>query len=149
MAKAKKNSNLPYIVMGTIGAVAIGGGVVYFVQKGKAERIAEAQMWTAKGPPCLELTEAEFAAQKMELKHTFAFGGITLSRAYGAAECTDIHDDGGRGAGMHQVCSFGAPGVVRAKTAGADKIFQAKFAQPVTLSYQNGQFGCVLAAPGR
>jgi len=146
---ANKTSNLPFFIMGGIAALAMAGGVVFFVQKGKAERIAEARMWTAEGPPCLELTEAELAAEKLDLRHSFSYGGITLSRAFGAAECTDIHDDGGKGSGLHQVCTFTAPGIVRAKTAGADKIFQAKYAKPVTLSYQNGQFGCVLAQPGR
>jgi hypothetical protein len=145
---AKRSKPFPILPVAIAGGVIVAGALAYVITTANtAQKVAEAAQWTAAGEPCLTLTKAEFDAQNIALTYSFDYQGMTVARAFGQAECTDIHDDGGKGGATHSVCVFTAPGVVKATVDGQDHYFQAKFAKPVTLAYEDGKFSCVLAKP--
>jgi len=146
---AKRSKPFPVLPVAIAAGVIVAGGLAFIITvSNTAKQVAEAAQWTATGEPCLALTESEFEAQKVALPYSFDYQGMTVARAFGQAECTDIHNDGGKGAETHKVCVFTAPSVVKATVAGQNHYFQAKHAKPVTLSYEDETFRCVLATPG-
>jgi hypothetical protein len=104
----RKGGGLPLGVLAIVVVAALGAGL-WFWTVPRWE--AEARHWTVKGPPCRELTAQQYQAAaaggpRLQIDD---FDDVDFGRAYGHVSCADIHDDGGRGFGMHAVCEFSSP----------------------------------------
>lgn len=138
----RKRGGLPLGLLAIAGVAAIGTGL-WFWTVPRWE--AEASRWTVKGPPCKELSAAEFQAASADgPMQVDAFDDIDFGRAYGHVSCSDIHDDGGRGWGQHPVCQFSSPTRVVVRSGKAQTYFSAPPGQPVTVSVVKGRAECVL-----
>lgn len=135
-----------YVAAAVIGLGLAIGLTGYDLMKGRAATIAEAKAWTIEGPPCPQLPIGEITRQPVAGK-SFGYAGSGFAYAYGHVACAEIHADGGKSLFRgYPVCQFTSPGVVIVDTAGTDTLFVPGLGQRATVSVNDGEARCVMAA---
>lgn len=109
-------------------------------------RIADAKAWAIGGPPCPQITRAEFLVHGLKGPKRFDYEEAAFYRRFGHVTCAPIYDRGGRGRRFHPVCQFTSPGDLLIRTDAGEWYFRPGAGQPATVSVEHGQARCVMAA---
>lgn len=104
-------------------------------------RAAEA---TVMGPPCPQLTEAEFAARKLKAPKLTSYEGVVFSRQVGHMDCSALRYGGGWGTETYPVCQFTAPIAVTVATDKGKWFFAPGPGQPATVAVPRGEARCIM-----
>jgi hypothetical protein len=112
----------------------------------KRTRIADAKAWAIAGPPCPRIAEAEFLGGSRKPIRKFDYDEVTFLRRDGHVDCAPIYEDGGRGDRFHAVCQFTNPESLQVRTGKGEWAFRPGPSQPATVSTENDEARCVLAA---
>lgn len=133
-------------MLGLASAALLGGVLTLRFLDIRAQRVADARVWTVAGPACPTITSAELEAEVGKGLRSFEYGDATFFRRDGDVECAPIYEDGGRGDAHYPVCRFTVPGVLRIRTAQGEWRFRPGRGRAATVAVPRGAAGCVLAA---
>lgn len=141
----KKPKRLPLLGM----AIVIGGlivlAVVHFgLELRRPQWLAEARHWTVQGPACAPVSRAAFLASRIETPEALDYDEVSYRRSSGHASCAQIHDQGGRGFGLVDVCQFSSPNGLVVRTGKTETYYIATIGQPLAISIDHGVQSCVL-----
>ena len=142
-------SRVPRQVWWSLAGVALVVLVWQFVGGYRAvqqERIADAREWRIEGPPCPQITAAQFVGKRQRGPRSFEYQGVTFFRRYGHVSCAPIYYDGGRSDLLYPVCQFTSPGDLLIRTRKGDWYFQPGPGQPATVSAAHDDARCVMAS---
>ncbi|WP_372781264.1 hypothetical protein [Phenylobacterium sp.] len=133
-----------------IGAVVVltaGIGMVAFqFVRDRNAHVATAQAWDIKGPPCPQVSAADWTARQLKAPKTFDYDGTQLGRWSGDASCSDVKDKGGSGFRTDKICQFTSPTVLTVTTPTGTTYYETGAGQPATLSLHRDVPRCVLAS---
>jgi hypothetical protein len=134
-----------------VAAVTLSSGwyLTSNYRKVVAQRVADAQAWRIDGPPCPNITQAQFLGVHHKPPRRFEFEGVVFFRRHGHADCAAIRDRGGRGDHRHAVCQFTSPGDLLIRTPAGDWFFRPGPGQPATVSTSGPRPACVMNAKFR
>ena len=136
-------------IMAGVAVLLVGAAAAFSRLSHLPAQIAAAKAWTIVGPPCPEITKADFSAQPMKAEQVFSYDDIGFARAYGHAECNEIVDHGGKGWGTYPVCKFTGPGILQVSTPkDGDHFFAPGAGVAATLSFADGRAACVTGPNG-
>ncbi|WP_374470038.1 hypothetical protein [Phenylobacterium sp.] len=148
----RRPARLYALLAGGFVLVGLAGFAAWEVRDwlGRREAAVEtAKAWDVQGPPCPELSEAEFRARGLKAPKAFEFEGVVIARRHGHVSCQMVADNAGRSFSSHVVCQFTGPGVLRVTAPGGERRFEAGPGQPATVSTEGGAPRCVLASKFR
>lgn len=133
--------------------LAIVGGLVWIAAHILAEehavragRIADARAWAIDGPPCPQITEAEFLGNHHKGPRRFDYEGVSFFRRYGHVTCSPVYEHGGTSKRFHPVCQFTSPGDLLIRTPKGEWFYRVGPGRPATVSVPGQEARCVLAA---
>ena len=140
-----------YGVAHVIGTVAvIAAGTAYFsidYLRTRDAHVATAKAWDIKGPPCPQLTAAEWTAQRQIAPKTFDYDGTTLGRVAGDASCSDVKADGGTSVLVtDKVCQFTSPAALTVTSPAGTFYYAPGAGQPATIHIHKDRPACVMAS---
>ncbi len=104
----------------------------------------EHDYWRLSGPPCP--TYPGRLTSKRPPGQVFAFEGLTIARAAGAASCSGLFEGGSWSQTEAVVCQFTHPVTLRVGVGGQTRWFFPDVARPATLTLRKGALNCVLAS---
>lgn len=104
-------------------------------------RAAEA---TVLGPPCPELTAAEFAARKLKAPKATNYENVIFARQFGHMDCRSLRYGGGWGTDTYPVCQFTSPAALHVRTARGEWFYAPGPGQPATVATPHGHARCVM-----
>ena len=134
-------------VIGGVLVVTLGTGFfAWNAWRGRHVDIATAREWDVKGPPCPQLTPAQWTASRQQARHVFDYDGIKLGRWSGDASCSDVHSKGGTGFGIDRICQFTNPTALSVVTRAGTFYFLPDVGQPATVVIHKDVPRCVLAS---
>ncbi len=128
-----------------IVALAIGMGVAVAAStwlQQAPRNLAQARRWAIHGPRCPALAAGDFADLAVKPAASFQYDDVTFERGYGHVYCDEIHDDGGRGPGVHPVCQFTGPAVLKV-TSPKGRFYFFPSTGRATVEVQRGVATCV------
>jgi hypothetical protein len=135
------------LAAGAAISLAIAGYfAVATVLRDRDNNIADAKAYGPSGAPCPTVTRAQLAANGPGLRHSFDYGGMRLSHAFGDTDCAWIVDHGGAGMGRFPVCRFTSPGSLEVVVGKTDVLFAPGLGQPAAIVLDKGQVRCLLTA---
>ncbi|MGZ6015992.1 MAG: hypothetical protein ACXWKM_09635 [Phenylobacterium sp.] len=138
-----------YGIAHVLGALIVITGVTgffgYNAWRGRNADIGAAKAWDIKGPPCPQLTEADWSAKHLKAPKVFDYDGTKLGRWAGDASCSDIKTHGGAGLGVDKVCQFTAPAALTVTTGGGVTYYVPSPGQPATVRIHDDTPSCVMA----
>jgi hypothetical protein len=102
--------------------------------------------WKIDGPPCRQVTAAEFVAEGRKLRAGAIYEDVAFVRQYGHMSCASLRYGGGWGTAVYPVCQFTSPHGLKITTDKGDWYFAIEPGQPATVATPHGQARCVLAA---
>lgn len=137
--------------------LAIGAGVVVVVAIPawlvaqnflihRAANIKSAQEWSINGPPCPEISAADFADRHLKAPHGTRYEDTVFFRQFGHLTCTSVNYNGGTGLGVYAVCQFTSPNVLRVQTPKGEWFFVPGPGRPATVVTPHDVAHCVLAS---
>jgi hypothetical protein len=133
-----------------IGAVVVIGAaglaITFELIRDRNASVATAQAWDIKGPPCPQVSAADWTAHGLKAPKVFDYDGTKLGRWSGDASCSDVKDKGGAGFRTDKICQFTNPTVLSVTTPAGVTYFQPGVGQPATLSIHRDIPRCVLAS---
>jgi hypothetical protein len=112
----------------------------------RTEALARAQEAAIEGPPCPQLTAAQFAARGMKAPKGVLYEDVVFYRQFGHMSCHALRYGAGWGNRVYPVCQFTSPNALRVTTAKGDWYFAPGFGQPATVGAPHGLARCVRAA---
>lgn len=112
------------------------------IQRDNENNAADARAYGASGPPCPVTTPARLAVEGPRLRHTFDYGGMSLSHAFGDSDCAWIVGKGGR----YPICRFTSPGSLEIRDGKTDQLFAPGIGRPAAVLRQGGQVRCLMTA---
>lgn len=104
-------------------------------------RAAEAEV---SGPPCPQLTEAQFVARKMKAPKATNYEGVVFARQFGHLDCRALRYGAGWGTETYPVCQFTSPNVVTVTTDKGRWFFAPGMGKPATVAVPRGEARCVM-----
>ena len=114
--------------------------------KNRTAALALAREWNIVGPPCPDLTRAQFEAQGFKARKGLEYAGVMVSRQFGHVTCSQLRYGEGWGLASYVVCQFTSPNVLKVETAKGEWYFAPGMGQPATISTPHGQARCVMAS---
>jgi hypothetical protein len=132
-----------------VAAVIITAGIGFLtlqLVKDRSANVARAKAWNIQGPPCPALTQADWAAKHYEAKKAMEYGGAVIGRAAGDADCSEVHENGGKGLGIDLVCQFTSPAALSVSSKAGTFFFTPGIGQPATLIIHHDTPRCVMAS---
>ena len=149
IGRSSKSISMRYY-FAMVFVVAIVAGFLFVNSTYHREKsIEEANYWTIRGSPCVQLSRDQFAASRAQTPRSFEFLGIIFSRFSGHVSCAEIKSDGGRGWRSQIVCQFTSPKALRIKTGGGEFYFLPGPGQPATVSVLDDRATCVMSSKFR
>jgi hypothetical protein len=134
-------------VIGAVVVIGVAGLLVTFeLVRDRNANIATARAWDIKGPPCRQVSAADWAARRLKAPRVFDYDGTTLGRWSGDASCSDVKDKGGAGFRTDKVCQFTNPTVLTVTSPAGTVYYETGVGQPATLSVHRDLPRCVLAS---
>ena len=134
-------------VIGAVLVIAAGSGfLAYELLRDRHDNIATANAWDIKGPPCPQLTAAQWEARHLKARQIFDYDGRKIGRWSGDANCNDVHDKGGGGLFVDRICQFTNPTNLMVQTPKGTFYYDTGVGQPATLSIHKDEPKCVLAS---
>lgn len=117
----------------------------YVVWETWSEIQAMKRAWTIAGPPCPVVAKpAPWATNHHRATRSFPYGPATFARAFGAASCVAIPEDGLWTQRSYHVCQFNNPGALTVTAAGRSTTFQPPPGRRATVTVRHGQVRCVV-----
>jgi hypothetical protein len=114
--------------------------------KDRAEALSYASEWEIDGPPCREVTAAQFAAEGRKLRSGVIYQDVAFVRQFGHISCASLRYGGGWSTSVYPVCQFTGPHGVKVTTKKGDWYFVTAPGQAATVATPHGKARCVLAA---
>jgi hypothetical protein len=114
--------------------------------KHRGEALTLAGEWAIEGPPCVEISQAEFEARGLRARKGTVYEDVTFYRQFGHVQCTGLRYGGGWSQSLYPVCQFTTPKALKISTATGDRYFDIGAGQPATVAVPRGRVRCVLAA---
>lgn len=128
-------------LVGVMLMLAIAGAYLWVDMKhGAARDAADLTAYAASGPPCPTAAPASLQTNGPHLRHSFDFGDMTLSYAFGGADCAWIK---GR-EGQQAVCKFDSPGSLGAKLKGPQQLFAPGLGVSAAIVRQGDTLSCLM-----
>jgi hypothetical protein len=112
------------------------------------ERVDQAT-YGPSGPPCPTGAPARLAAAGIRPRHSFEYGGLALSYAFGGADCAQIVGQGGVfgiGAPRVSVCRFTSPGGLGVGQGAGQRLFAPGLGKPAAIVKDRQGVRCVMTA---
>jgi hypothetical protein len=97
-----------------------------------------------EGPPCPQLTAAEFVARKLKAPKLTSYEGVVFGRQFGHMDCSALRYGAGWSTEMYPVCQFTSPSALSVKTDKGEWFFAPGPGQPATIAVPHGQPRCVM-----
>ncbi|HWA61774.1 MAG TPA: hypothetical protein VG939_10385 [Caulobacteraceae bacterium] len=148
---APNRTRRTFVAVAAVGALASLAFLVYASLKDRAINVAEAtaesSAWKIAGPPCPGLTAADYRTQGLSADKTFDFNGLTYSRRFGNAFCSEVATKGLMGAASYPACQFTSPDVLAVKRGRDLFLFRPGLGRKATVTVRDGRVACVMAAP--
>lgn len=144
-AGMSRQAKMTFIGGAAVALAAAGAVLAHNWWEQRKEAIANADAWTIAGPPCPELTEAQFAAAGLKTRKSTEYNGIVFGRVAGHLTCNEVVNDGGKGLGKYAVCQFTAPSVLTVTAGEQAFYFRPGVGQDATVEVKDGQAKCVMA----
>ena len=110
-------------------------------QRRRVVETEAAAVYGAYGPPCPTATPERLPSVAPPLKYSFDYGGMTLLRSFGEADCAWIRTGDGR----YPICRFNSAGALEAKDGKADLLFVPGVGRPAAVMRRRGVIICVMA----
>lgn len=104
-------------------------------------RAAEAEV---SGPPCPQLTEAEFVARRLKAPKATNYENVVFARQFGHMDCRALRYGAGWGTDTYPVCQFTSPNAVTVVTDKGKWFFAPGAGQPATVAVPRGEARCVM-----
>ena len=104
-------------------------------------RAAEAKV---EGPPCPQLTAAQFAARRLKVRKLTNYEGVIFGRQFGHMDCRTLRYGAGWGTAIYPVCQFTSPSALSVKTEKGEWFFAPGPGQPATIAVPRGEARCVM-----
>lgn len=104
-------------------------------------RAAEARV---DGPPCPQLTGAQFAARKLKAPKQTHYEGVVFGRQFGHMDCRTLRYGAGWGTEIYPVCQFTSPATLTVRTSKGAWFFALGPGQPATIAVPRGEARCVM-----
>ena len=134
-------------VAGAVIVLTLAAGLIAWNWvRGRNVDIATAREWSVAGPPCPELTAAQWAARHEKAPKVFDYDGTQLGRWAGDASCSDVKTHGGTGFGVDKICQFTNPVALTVVSPAGAFYFLPGVGKPATLAIHRDRPRCVLAA---
>ena len=131
---------------GLVSLAIVGSFVVAGALRDRDHNIDDARQYGASGQPCPVVTRAQMAADGPGLRHSFDYGGMHLSHAFGDTDCAWIVSHGGAGMGRFPVCRFSSPGSLEVSVGKTDVLFLPGLGKPAAIVLDRGQVRCLITA---
>lgn len=106
-------------------------------------RAAEADV---QGPPCPQLTDAEFAARPLSAPKATNYEGVIFARQFGHMDCSGLRYGAGWGTETYPVCQFTSPNALSVQTDKGKWFFAPGLGQPATVAVPHGEARCVMGS---
>jgi hypothetical protein len=106
-------------------------------------RAAEAKI---DGPPCPQLTAAQFAQRGLKAPKATDYEGVVFGRQFGHMDCRTLRYGAGWGTEVYPVCQFTSPNALSVKTARGVWFFHPGPGQPATVATPHGEARCVMGS---
>ncbi len=144
MSPRSKRPPSPAMISTAIGValmLAIGGWFLWAdMMRAKLHSDDDAAAYAASGPPCPAVTPVQLETNGPNLRHTFGYGDMALSYAFGGADCAWI-----KGAeGSQAVCKFDSPGSLGVKLKGVQLLFTPGIGKSAAIVRQGDKLSCVM-----
>ena len=134
-------------VIGAVLVITLGTGFfAWNAWRGRNVDISTAKAWDFKGPPCPQLTAAEWTARGERTRNVFDYDGTKLGRWSGDASCSDIHANGGKALSVDKICQFTNPTALSVVSPAGTFYFVPGVGQPATVAIHKDVPRCVLAS---
>ena len=104
-------------------------------------RAAEAKV---DGPPCPQLTAAEFAARKLKVTKATNYEDVVFGRQFGHMDCRTLRYGAGWGTAIYPVCQFTSPAALTVRTSKGEWFFAPGIGKPATIAVPHGEARCVM-----
>lgn len=114
--------------------------------RGRDVDIATSRAWSIEGPPCPQLTAADWAARRQKAPKVFDYDGTQFGRWAGDASCSDVKTHGGTGFGVDKICQFTNPVALTVVSPAGAFYFLPGVGQPATLAIHKDVPRCVLSS---
>lgn len=98
------------------------------------------------GPPCPEITKAQFEAQRLKKFRTTLYEGEVIGRQFGHMDCSRLRYGGGWSPAGYTVCQFTGPGLLSVKTDKGEWFFAPGVGKPASIGTPHGKAQCVMAS---
>lgn len=99
-----------------------------------------------EGPPCPQLTAAEFAARKLKVTKATNYENIIFARQFGHMDCRTLRYGAGWGTAIYPVCQFTSPNALSVKTPKSEWFYAPGPGQPATIAVPHGEARCVMGS---
>jgi hypothetical protein len=134
--------------IGAVLVITLGTGwFAWDAWRGRNTDIATAKAWAIDGPPCPELTAAQWAAKHEQAPKIIDYDGVKLGRWAGDASCSDVHAGGGTAAfTIDKVCQFTNPMTLTVVSKAGTFYFLPDVGQPASLILHKDRPRCVMAS---
>jgi len=149
VAGRAKGRSAGQMVGGAVAALILVGGGIYawfdfsHASKKEAARAAE---WDIAGPPCPEMTAADFAKTGYRLRNDFAYEGVQFRMAAGHADCDLKGYNTLTRTGGAPACQFTSPNALSVRTDKGEQFFVPGVGKPATVTVEGGRARCVAAS---
>lgn len=97
-----------------------------------------------EGPPCPQLTAAEFAQRGLKAPKATNYENIIFARQFGHMDCSALRYGAGWGTETYPVCQFTSPSALRVKTDKGEWFFAPGPGKPATVAVPRGEPTCVM-----
>jgi hypothetical protein len=131
------------VALAIVGAAFVVGRSWW---EARSKAIANADAWTISGPPCPELTQAQFEASGLKTRKSTEYNGLTFRRVAGHLACNEVVNSGGKGIGKYAVCQFTAPSVLTVTAGDRSFYYHPGIGQDTTVEVRGDSARCVMGA---
>jgi hypothetical protein len=98
------------------------------------------------GPPCPEITRAEFEAQRLKRFKATLYEGVVFGRQFGHMDCSTLRYGGGWSTAVYPACQFTGPGLLSVKTDKGEWFYAPGVGKPASVGAPHGKALCVMAS---
>lgn len=140
---SRRAGGLPWYVLA--GGVAVGVAALValqVVQREKAIADSTAATKILDGPPCPQLTQAQYDASRLKATKALVFNDVRFERRFGHVDCSIV----GKGRAISQVCQFTGPAVLVVASKTKTAYFEPGVGHPATVAVTDGEPRCVMAS---
>lgn len=147
MARRRRLTTGQKLTIGVAALVFLGfAGWLYGGDYLRQRDLAFARAAEAKvdGPPCPQLTAAEFAQRKLKVAKATNYEGVVFARQFGHMDCRTLRYGAGWGTAVYPACQFTSPNALTVSTEKGKWFFYPGLGRPATIAVPHGEARCVM-----